>query len=91
LGGLVILRAVAKHHYGPYGFLTEGVDWSDHVGQQHHIGQAKYAAIQYTEPFLNNQHIVEPTLFYLKNLARKTSRGAAPEWFDLEGNLLLRQ
>ena len=91
LDGLVILRAIAKHHYGPYGFLTEGVDWNDHVGQQHHIGQAKYAAIQYTEPFLNNQHIVEPTLFYLKNLARKTSRGVATEWFDLEGNLLLRQ
>src|ERR1039458_9938381 len=43
----VILRAVAKHHYGPYGFLTEGVDWNDHVVQQHRIGQAKYAAIQY--------------------------------------------
>ena len=91
LDGLVILRAIAKHHYGPCGFLTEGVDWNDHVGQKHHIGQAKYAAIQYTEPFLNNQHIVEPTLFYLKNLARKTSRGATTEWFDLEGNLLLRQ
>lgn len=89
LDGLVILRGIAKHHYGPYGFLTEGVDWNDHVGQQHHIGQAKYGAIQYTEPFLNNQHIVEPTLFYLKNLARKTSRGNATEWFDLEGNLLL--
>ena len=91
LDGLVILRAIAKHHYGPCGFLTEGVDWNDHVGQQHHIGQAKYAAIQYTEPFLNNQHIVEPTLFYLKNLASKRSRGGATEWFDLEGNLLLRQ
>ena len=61
------------------------------MGQQHHIGQAKYAAIQYTEPFLNNQHIVEPTLFCLNNPARKTSRGAATEWFDLEGNLLFRQ
>jgi len=91
LDGLVILRAIAKHHYGPFGFLTEGVDWNDHVGQQHHINQAKYAAIQYTEPFLNNQHIVEPTLFYLKNLARKTRHGTATEWFDLEGNLLLRQ
>lgn len=70
LDGLVILRAIAKHHYGPYGFLTEGVDWNDHVGQQHHIKQAKYGAIQYTEPFLNNQHIVEPTLFYLQNLGK---------------------
>jgi hypothetical protein len=91
LDGLVILRAIAKHHYGPWGFLTEGVDWNNHVGQKHHIGQAKYAAIQYTEPFLNNQHIVEPTLFYLKHLARKTSRGSQTEWFDIEGNLLLRR
>lgn len=44
-----------------------------------------------TEPFLNNQHIVEPTLFCLKNLARKKSSGAAREWMDPEGNLLLRQ
>ena len=57
LNGLVILRACAKHHYGAYGFLTEGVDWNDHVGQKHHIEQAKYGAIRYTEPFLNNQHI----------------------------------
>ena len=55
------------------------------------MGQAKYGAIQHTEPFLNNQQIVEPTLNYLKNLVRKTSRRAATEWFDLEGNLLLRQ
>jgi len=59
---LTIVRAVAKHHYGPYGFLTEGVDWNNHVGQQHHIGGAEFGAIQYTEPFLNNLHIVEPTL-----------------------------
>ena len=61
------------------------------MGQKHHLGQAKYGAIQHTEPFLNNQQIVEPTLNYLKNLVRKTSRRAATEWFDLEGNLLLRQ
>jgi hypothetical protein len=89
LDGLTILRAVAKHHYGPYGFLTEGVDWNNHVGQKHHIGQVKYGAIQYTEPFLNNQHIIEPTLFYLEHLARKTKAGNQTEWRDLEGNLLL--
>lgn len=88
LDGLVILRAIAKHHYGPHGFLTEGVDWNDHVGQQHHIGQAKFGAIRYTEPFLNNQHIAEPTLFYLKNLARQERRGDTAQWLDLEGNVL---
>lgn len=90
LDGLTILRAIAKHHYGPFGFLTEGVDWNNHVGQQHHIDQAKFGAIQYTEPFLNNQHIAEPTLFYLENLARKTEAGDRTEWRDLEGNLLYR-
>ncbi len=88
LDGLVILRAAAKHHYGPYGFLTEGVDWNDHVGQQHHIKQAKYAAIQYTEPFLNNQHIAEPTLFYLKNLARQRTSDGMTEWLDADGDRL---
>jgi hypothetical protein len=88
--GLVILRAIAKHHHGPHGFLTEGVDWNNHVGQQHHINQAKYGAIQYTEPFLNNQHIAEPTLFYLQHLARQSSRDGQREWRDLEDNLLLR-
>ena len=91
MDGLVILRAIAKHHYGPHGFLTEGVDWNDHVGQQHHIGQAKYAAIRYTEPFLNNQHIVEPTLYYLQNLANKTTRSGTTEWRDREGNILFQQ
>ncbi len=88
LDGLTILRAAAKHHYGPHGFLTEGVDWNDHVGQQHHIGQQKYGAIQYTEPFLNNQHIAEPTLFYLEHLATKRTRKGVTEWRDLEGNVL---
>ncbi|MCX8108466.1 MAG: hypothetical protein N3G20_06650, partial [Verrucomicrobiae bacterium] len=91
LDGLTILRAIAKHHYGPYGFLTEGVDWNDHVGRQHHINHAKYGAIQYTEPFLNNQHIAEPTLFYLAHLARTRSTANHKFWFDLEGNELHRR
>jgi hypothetical protein len=90
--GLTILRAIAKHHHGPHGFLTEGVDWSNHVTQKHHIGGELYGDIKYTEPFLNNQHIVEPTLFYLKNLASLTKDPATGrrEWRDMEGNVLLR-
>jgi hypothetical protein len=61
------------------------------VGQQHHIDQARFAAIRYTEPFLNNQHIVEPTLFYLTRLAGIRTRGDTAEWRDLEGNRLFRQ
>ena len=87
LDGLTILRAIAKHHYGPYGFLTEGVDWNNHVGQQHHINQAKFAAIRYTEPFLNNQHIIEPTLFYLEHLAHRSREQGQTTWRDVQGNV----
>ncbi|MGB2808342.1 MAG: DUF2961 domain-containing protein [Sedimentisphaerales bacterium] len=59
---LTILRAIAKHHHGDKGFLTEGVDWNNHVGKQHHFGGAEFGDIKYTEPLLNNLHIVEPTL-----------------------------
>ena len=64
--GLTILRAIAKHHHGQYGFLTEGVDWNNHVGKQHRFNQAEYGDIKYTEPLLNNLHIVEPTLLVIK-------------------------
>ena len=64
--GLTILRAIAKHHHGDKGFLTEGVDWNNHVGKQHHFNEAEYGDIKYTEPLLNNLHIVEPTLLVIK-------------------------
>lgn len=50
----------------------------------------RFGAIRYTEPFLNNQHIVEPTLFYLKHLAAKSAEPEAATWRDLEGNVILR-
>ncbi|MBW8040198.1 MAG: DUF2961 domain-containing protein [Planctomycetes bacterium] len=59
---LTILRAIAKHHHGAHGFLTEGVDWNNHVGKQHHFDGAEFGDIKYTEPLLNNLHLVEPTL-----------------------------
>ncbi len=90
LDGLTILRAAAKHHYGPHGFLTEGVDWNNHVGREHHIDGAKFGAIRYTEPFLNNQHIVEPTLYYLAHHARHSEEAGRRVWRDVEGNVLLR-
>jgi hypothetical protein len=62
LDALTILRAIAKHHHGDKGFLTEGVDWNNHVGKQHHFGGAEFGDIKYTEPLLNNLHLVEPTL-----------------------------
>ncbi len=63
-----VLSAITQHHYGPLGFLTEGIDWNNHVGQQHHVDQAEFGAIRYTEPLLNNLHHVGPTLTYLTRL-----------------------
>jgi len=63
---LTILRAAAKHHQRDTGFLTEGVDWNNHVGKQHHFDEAEFGDIKYTEPLLNNLHIVEPTLLAIK-------------------------
>lgn len=91
MAGLVILRTIALHHYGPHGFLTEGVDWNNHVGAQHHMHGTRYGAICYTEPFLNNQHIVEPTLFYLEHLARVSTRGRSRIYRDAEGQVIFRQ
>jgi len=68
---LTVLRAMAKHHHGEHGFLTEGVDWNNHVGAQHHFNGAEFGDIRYTEPLLNNLHLVEPTLFYLTHFARR--------------------
>ncbi len=62
----MILRAIANHHHGPLGFLTEGVDWNNHVSEQHHVDGVYYADINYTEPLLNNLHLIGPTLYYFK-------------------------
>lgn len=84
--GLTILRAIARHHHDKYGFLTEGVDWNNHVGKQHHFEGAEFGDIQYTEPFLNNQHITEPTLEYLEKYAVKKTEGEKTEYYDFERN-----
>lgn len=60
------LLAIATHHYGALGFLSEGIDWNNHVSQRHHINYAYYGAIRYTEPLLNNLHLVLPTLTLLE-------------------------
>jgi hypothetical protein len=66
---LTILRAIARYRHRRTGFLTEGVDWDNRVGAQHHVRGKRYGPIRYTEPFLNNLHVTEPTLFYLENFA----------------------
>lgn len=67
--GVTILRAIArihKDHAEPHGFLTEGVEWNNHIHQEHHLDNAEFGAIRYTEPLLNNLHHVGPTLYYLE-------------------------
>jgi hypothetical protein len=98
--GLTILRAAAKHHHGPFGFLTEGVDWNNHNGVWRefedgskvpiHVGGATYGDVNYTQPFLNNLHIVGPTLFYLERLATKdtTQEGRETKFFDCDQNMI---
>jgi hypothetical protein len=90
MDGLTILRAIAKHHHGEHGFLTEGVDWNNHVSAKHHFGGAEFGDIRYTEPFLNNQHIIEPTVYYLKELAIEDRAKRLVRWRDAEGNLIFR-
>lgn len=91
LKALTVLRAIAKHHHGSYGFLTEGVDWNNHVGAKHHIGGNQYEDIKYTEPMLNNLHITEPTLYYLNNFAQReiNAETGGMEYYDNEGNKLV--
>jgi hypothetical protein len=67
--GLTILRAIARHHHGAQGFLTEGVDWNNHVSARHHVDGAEFGDICYTEPLLNNLHVAQPTLYYLAQIA----------------------
>lgn len=64
---IATLEAIAHHHYGTLGFLTEGIDWNNHISQRHHAEFAYYGAIRYTEPLLNNLHLVGPTLTYLES------------------------
>ncbi len=85
--------------YGPYGFLTEGVDWNNHNAQWRvvdgkkipiHVGGVVYGDVNYTEPFLNNLHIVEPTLFYLEHFAKRSTTDGREQWTDHEGNVISR-
>jgi hypothetical protein len=69
---LAILAAIARHHHGDEGFLTEGVDWDNHVTPQHHIDGALYGDIRYTEPLLNNLHVLAPTLYYFAQIGYRS-------------------
>jgi hypothetical protein len=84
LKALTILRAIAKHHHGELGFLTEAVDWDGHSVKSRHFDSASRGDINDTHPFLNNLYVVEPTLTYLRDFAYRLGG----EFVDLEGNRL---
>lgn len=90
--GELILRAISNHHHGALGFLTEGVDWNNHVSERHHVDGVYYADINYTEPLLNNLHLVGPTLFYFDRLGFSPPAGlddrAALEMVSQQSSLI---
>jgi hypothetical protein len=97
--GITILRAAAKHHHGKHGFLTEGVDWNNHNHQWREVGDKKipihvdgvvYGDVNYTQPLLNNLHIVEPTLYYLEHFAKRSGDAGTVKLVDHESNVLCK-
>ncbi len=87
---LTMLRAMAKHHHGELGFLTEAVDWDGHSVRSRHFGGGARGDINDTHPFLNNLHVIEPTSTYLRDFAHRLPDPAesGTAFFDLEGNRL---
>jgi hypothetical protein len=88
LKALTMLRGLAKHHHGPHGFLTEAVDWDGHSVVTRHMDGQRYSDIVTTHPFLNNLHVVEPTVTFLERFAVRSAVDGADAYFDPEGNRL---
>ena len=85
---LTMLRGLAKHHHGPYGFLTEAVDWDGHSVVARHMEGQRYSDIVTTHPFLNNLHVVEPTVTFLERFAVRSAVDGMEAYYDPEGNRL---
>ena len=89
LKALTMLRGLARHHHGDLGFLTEAVDWDGHSVKTRHFGGASRGDIATTHPFLNNLHLLEPTVLFLETGAiRQDHHELTPGLYDLEGNRL---
>jgi hypothetical protein len=85
---LTMLRGLAKHHHGPHGFLTEAVDWDGHSVVARHMDGQRYSDIVTTHPFLNNLHVVEPTVTFLEKFAVRAAVDGTDDYYDPEGNRL---
>lgn len=83
-----ILRGMSRHHHGPHGFLTEAVDWDGHSVITRHVPGQRYGDIMTTHPFLNNLHVVQPTVTYLERFALHGVENETPTLYDMEGNRL---
>lgn len=81
---LTILRGMAQHHHGPHGFLTEAVDWDGHSTKSRHFPAERYGDIATTHPFLNNLHVLQPTVLLVERVARRVGSAL----YDPEGNRL---
>jgi hypothetical protein len=88
LKALTILRGMAMHHHGDHGFLTEATDWDGHSTTTRHFPGERYGDIYTTHPFLNNLHVVQPTVTYLERFAHRIEQDGHGSFFDLEGNVL---
>ena len=89
LKALTMLRGLARHHHGELGFLTEAVDWDGHSIKTRHFGGASRGDIATTHPFLNNLHLLEPTVLFLETGAiGQDHPELGPGLYDLEGNRL---
>jgi len=88
LKALTMLRGLAKHHHGPHGFLTEAVDWDGHSVVTRHMDGKRYSDIVTTHPFLNNLHVVEPTVTFLERFAVRSAADGSEAYYDPEGNRL---
>jgi hypothetical protein len=87
---LTILRGLAKHHHGEWGFLTEAVDWDGHSTSTRHFEGEQYGDIATTHPFLNNLHHLQPTVHVVERFAYKVTVGEETALYDPEGNELCR-
>lgn len=85
---LTMLRGLAKHHHGPHGFLTEAVDWDGHSVVTRHMDGQRYSDIVTTHPFLNNLHVLEPTVTFLEHFAVRSAIDGTEAYYDPEGNRL---
>jgi hypothetical protein len=70
-------------------FLTEATDWDGHSTRERHFPGERYGDIITTHPFLNNLHVLQPTLTYLGRFAHRVAEAVGDAFYGLEGNRLI--